>query len=52
MATLYISRERYPQSGGRLVLGVLELLSTINIVEENGVAVGAFDFGSGNFLRI
>ena len=32
----YISRERDPQSGasgGRLVLGVLELLSTINIVE-------------------
>ena len=54
---LYISRERDPQSGasgGRLVLGVLELLSTINIVEleENGVAIGAFDFESGNFLRI
>ena len=53
----YISRERDPQSGasgGRLVLGVLELLSTINIVEleENGVAIGAFDFESGNFLRI
>ena len=51
----YISRERDPQSGasgGRLVLGVLELLSTINIVEleENGVAIGAFDFESGNFL--
>ena len=51
------SRERDPQSGasgGRLVLGVLELLSTINIVEleENGVAIGAFDFESGNFLRI
>ena len=40
MATLYISRERDPQSG---VLGMLELLSTINIVEleENGVAVGS-----------
>ena len=51
MATLYISRERDPQSG---VLGMLELLSTINIVEleENGVAVGAFDFEIGNFLRI
>ena len=34
MATLYISRERDPQS------------------EENGVAVGAFDFEIGNFLRI
>ena len=57
MATFYISRERDPQSGasgGRLVLGVLELLSTINIVEleENGVAIGAFDLESGNFLRI
>ena len=54
MATLYISRERDPQSGASGVLGMLELLSTINIVEleENGVAVGAFDFEIGNFLRI
>ena len=52
MATLYISRERDPQSGVSGVLGMLELLSTINIVEleENGVAVGAFDFEIGNFL--
>ena len=54
MATLYISRERDPQSGASGVLGMLELLSTINIVEleENGVVVGAFDFEIGNFLRI
>ena len=50
----YTSRARRPTppGGGRLVLGVLELLSTINIVEENGVAIGAFDFESGNFVSI
>ena len=44
MATfIHLARAR-PTIPGRPVLGVLELLSAINIVEENGVAVGAFDF--------